>query len=122
MRSAVLLGAGCSYGTLLQRPAVCPPLASGFGPTLSSRVPIWATEYPELSKIAVHLHKTLADVGLEELWTCIDYHAKFLDAFGRSWDQNVSPELKKALLVLYGRLCDAEADKLRSQALLPWRA
>jgi hypothetical protein len=27
----------------------------------------------------------LPQVGLEDIWTCIDYHAKFPKAFGRDW-------------------------------------
>jgi len=67
-----------------------------------------------LAKVAAHLGTSLPEVGLEEVWTCIDYHAKFPGAFTISWEPAgaVVRELKSALLRLYGRTCDNEAEKL----------
>ncbi len=78
------------------------------------RVADWETTYPELAKVATHLKTCLSRVGLEDLWTCVDYHAKFPGAFIIDWDPRgpVVAELKSALLRLYGRTCDAAANQL----------
>jgi hypothetical protein len=111
MSSAFLLGAGSTFGTFQGRP-LCPPIARDFGRVLTDRAPNWAAEYPELVKVATHLGKTLPDVGLEELWTCIDYHVKFRESIDVHWDHKVVPQLKASLLRLYGRACDSEAENL----------
>jgi hypothetical protein len=107
------LGAGCSYGTLSSQPAF-PPLAGHFGSELEKRIPTWRDRYPELSKVATHLGEPLSKLGLEEIWTCIDYHAKFPGAFAIEWEPRgaVVRELKACLLTLYGRTCDEAADAL----------
>jgi hypothetical protein len=113
VRSAFFLGAGCSYGTLKDRRHF-PPLARDFGSELTKRTPDWLDKYPNLSKVAEHLGVTLPKVSLEELWTCIDYHAKFYEAFNIGWDSvQVVLQLKRSLLRMYGRSCDDDAAKLR---------
>lgn len=113
MRTAFFLGAGCSYGTLEHRENRFPPIGRDFGPEITKRVADWPIQYPELAKVAEHLRKPLPEAGLEQIWTCIDYHAKFSGAFEIGWDSTpVVRELKSALLVLYGPTCDDEADKL----------
>jgi hypothetical protein len=113
VRTAFILGAGCSYGTLRLCKCSFPPLARDFGSELKKRCN-WETEYPELARVAEHLGTTLPEVGLEDIWTCIDYHAKFPQAFNTEWGQsgNVVLELKSALLRLYGQTCDAVASRL----------
>lgn len=113
MRSAFFTGAGCSYATLKDRHLAFPPLARDFGSEFTSRVAGWLDTYPELAKVAKHLGTPLQKVGLEEIWTCIDYHAKFDGAFKINWNRGqVVRELKSALLVLYGGKCDKEAANL----------
>jgi hypothetical protein len=71
-------------------------------------------EYPTLAQVARHRAKTLSEIGLEELWTCIDYHAKFQAAFRTTWEPRgkVIRELKSALLLVYGSVCAAVAAQL----------
>ena len=49
----------------------------------------------------------LADAGLEQIWTCIDYHVKFRGTFTVHWSFRPDvTQLKSALLDLYGKRCD----------------
>jgi hypothetical protein len=104
-----LLGAGCSYGTLEKHP-LCPPLAKGFGRCLVERAT--REKYSSLAKVACHLRRDLSELGLEEIWSCIDYYAKFgekRDGFlpEPDWSlKEVVCELKRAILLLYGHGCD----------------
>jgi len=113
---AIFVGAGCSYGTLGGHPA-CPPLARYFGRFLAKDT---LFRYPELTKVACHLGKQLCEIGMEELWSCIDYHAKFGPGRGgclnSSWDNgHAVVELKAhALLQAFGRACDQAASDIRS--------
>ena len=113
MRSAFFVGAGCSYGTLANHDFF-PPLARQFGGQLAQRVSGWRRKYPELAKVARHLQISLPEAGLEDIWTCIDYHAKFRGTFPTNWSlKRTVPELKRALLQLYGSTCDDAARTLR---------
>ena len=107
---ALFVGAGASWGTLGN---AGPPVAAGFGSALSS-VPVWDQRYPELASVAQHLGRPLDELGLEEIWTSIDYYAKLHRAFRSTpWcRRRVGSDLKKALLRLYGGTCDAAADGL----------
>jgi len=105
-----LIGSGCSYGTLSFRPG-CAPLAKMFGQHLSP------TGYPELAKVAKHLGRDLSDLGMEDLWSCIDYYAKFAGSDGflpdPRWHRQLAVvELKKALLFLYGSRCEEAARRI----------
>lgn len=99
-----IAGSGCSAGTLGGN-AGCPPVAKNFVKVLEAR---GMTDYPELSNVIKHLRRTHENVGLEELWTCIDLHAKFPGAFPISWTPRgpVIAELKSALVQMYGGHCD----------------
>ena len=112
MSTVFIAGAGCSRGTLDGHECLRPPIAKDFVTDLKSRVPEWAVEYPEISKVVEYLKKTTQHIGLEELWTCIDLHAKFPEAFPIPWTPRgqVVWELKRLLVRLYGRTCDALAD------------
>ena len=114
MTTVFIAGAGCSRGTLDRDECLRPPIAKDFVTDLKSRVSEWAQEYPEINTVVAHLQKTLLHVGLEELWTCIDLHAKFPAAFPISWAPRgrVVPELKSALVRMYGRSCDDLARKI----------
>jgi hypothetical protein len=111
-----IAGAGCSRGTLDGNECLRPPTAKDFVTDLKSRVPEWAGEYPEISKVVKHLERTPQHVGLEELWTCIDLHAKFPEAFPVLWEPRgpVVRELKSLLVRMYGSSCDELADKVSS--------
>ena len=109
---AFLLGAGCTFGTLCNQ-STYPPLAKDFGRCL---IP---GNYPNLSKVARHLRCELSQLGLERLWSCVDYYAKFAQRRGGflpnpdwSHDDTVC-ELKRAVLSLYGRRCDEAAKGVR---------
>jgi len=109
-----IAGAGFSYGTL-QGHHAHPPIARDFLQELCRRSPSWEIEFPNLKLVADYLAGT--HVGLEEIWTCIDFHAKFPFAFPIPWIKPRGPvvgELKSALLRLYGRNCDALAERLAS--------
>ena len=62
-----IAGAGCSRDTLDGNECLRPPTAKDFVTDLNSRVPEWAGEYPEISKVVKHLERTPQYVGLEEL-------------------------------------------------------
>jgi hypothetical protein len=115
---AFLFGAGSSFGTLKDQDA-CPPLAKDFGPALSKQEG-FAENYKNLSAAAPQVDRNLSEIGLDELWTCIDYYAKLsgIDAncaLGPrpDWLDPAVDELKTmALLWLYGQRCDLAADAL----------
>ncbi len=106
MPTLFIAGAGCSLGTLQGIRGICPPVAAKFVSELENRG--WANTYPELAKVIKHARKAHPHVGLEELWTCIDLHAKFPGTFPISWEPRgpVVCELKSAVVRMYGSSCD----------------
>jgi len=108
MSTAFIIGAGCSAGTL--GPDQC-PVAGSFGAILENRG--LGETYPQLGKVAEHLQVPLSKVGLEQIWTCIDYHVKFKGVFSINWSlENAVVELKTALLEIYGNPCNIAATGL----------
>lgn len=109
---AFLLGAGASRGTF-QSSATPVPVAAEFGKVLHSINRSWRKKYPALFKVVSHLKLPLANWSLEPVWSCMDYYAKLEQAIPRrrGW-KHESPQLKKALLDVYGRRCDQAADRL----------
>ncbi len=102
-------------GTLAHSDAQ-PPLARNFGQFLSKQ-PGFLKKYPNLARAAHHAGRELSKIGLDDLWTCLDYYAKLSGVDGalpdRDWLWPAVKELKgQALLWLYGRRCDAAADSL----------
>ena len=89
------------------------PVAVEFGKALQAVNPEWRDNYPALSEIVNHLGLSPNDWSLEPIWTCMDYYAKLEKAIPnlRNWSGE-SPEMKKALLEVYGRRCDDVADQL----------
>jgi len=81
---AFIFGAGSSFGTLGKHHA-CPPLAKDFGASLSKQNN-FPNRYPNLSLAANHVGTTLAKIGLEEIWTCLDYYKKF------RWPPGLGPQ------------------------------
>lgn len=119
MRIAYFVGAGCSFGTLKEDEGRYPPIASQFGPQLAARIgEDLERDYPTLVQVASHFGSPLQKIGLEDLWTCIDYHAKFPATFRIRWEPRgrVVRELKKALLRLYGSACTEVAEQLSLDA------
>jgi hypothetical protein len=114
MSTTYILGAGCSYGTLKDCESP-PPVSRDFGRELTKRSG-WEREYPELCEVAKHLGTTLDKIGLEDLWTCLDFHAKFRnkEVLPTTWATRgqTDREFKSALLRLYGRPCDDAAERL----------
>jgi hypothetical protein len=111
MGTLFIVGSGCSRGTLGGN-ADCPPVAQDFVKELEARAR-WMSDYPELSKVIAHLRRTHDNVGLEELWTCIDLHTKFPEVFPISWKpRGVITELKSALVRMYGRHCDQLSERI----------
>ena len=113
---AFLLGAGSSYGTLEHCDAR-PPLAKCFGRRLSEQGD-FSGKYPNLAVVVHHIGRPLEQIGLEDLWTCLDYYAKLSGdngALGKTpgWLWPAVKELKgQALLHLFGRRCDIAAEAL----------
>jgi hypothetical protein len=91
MATVFIAGAGCSVGTLKRKKQLRPPIAKDFVRDPKNRVKDWRTEFPEITEVINHLDKTPHRVGLEELWTCVDLHAKFPDAFPVSWTSRAMP-------------------------------
>lgn len=104
---AFFFGAGSSCGT------VDAPVAARFGYTLNLIDGNWQANYPALLQVVQHLDLPLDNWGLEPVWSCIDYYAKLGGAIGAapSWTDE-SPQLKKALLKVYGQRCDQQAEQL----------
>jgi len=108
--NAYILGAGSTRGTLANL-SFPPPTAAGFGATIS-RISGWRTEFPALEQVAEYLERPLAGLGLEAIWSCFDYYAKFERSLPPKPWEDESRTLKRALLRLYGRQCDSAAESL----------
>ena len=106
------IGAGASKGTFHSTDTLV-PVAADFGKALQAIDPRWSIHYPALLEIVNHLGLSPNDWSLEPVWTCMDYYAKLEKAIPnlRNWSGE-SPEMKKALLEVYGRRCDDVADQL----------
>lgn len=108
------IGAGATAGTLPLGPnkQQTAPVAARFGETLAG-MPRWEQDFPALNKVVQHLGIPVRRVDLETLWACMDYYAKLAPALPSPapW-RGESPELKKLLLRLYGKNCDAAAEVL----------
>ncbi|WP_298438809.1 hypothetical protein [Geobacter sp.] len=115
--NAYILGAGSTRGTL-EKYYHCspPPVAAEFGAAIA-KLAEWQTEFPALKKVAEHTGKDLDDLGLVEIWSCLDYYAKLQKALPlqKPWD-NESRTIKKALLRVYGKICD----KVAADSSLEW--
>ena len=109
---AFFIGAGASKGTF-HSTGTPVPVAAEFGKALQDIDPQWPFHYPALFKIVEHLGLGLDEWGLEPVWTCMDYYAKLREAIPQSspWCDE-SPQMKKALLEVYGKRCDDAAEKL----------
>lgn len=114
MPTLYIAGAGCSLGTLDHSNDIRPPVAAEFVKELERRK--WIDDYRELAKTIQHLRKTHRHVGLEELWTCIDLHAKFESAFPIAWSPRgpVVSELKSAIVRMYGSCCEQFSKSIAS--------
>jgi hypothetical protein len=105
---AFFFGAGCSFGTLGSHA----PAAAQFVSELGK----YADKFPKLMQIVEHLKQARQDITLVSLWTCIDYYDKLCGALDRPspWGKRgeAVPEMKQALLEIYGQRCDGMADGL----------
>lgn len=101
-----LFGAGASAGSAPQI-----PVARGFGAILNRRGGLKA--FPAISKAVDHLGLPRNDFSLDAVWTYLDFYAKLQDALPapKPW-RNESPDIKKAVLRVYGKRCDRLADRL----------
>jgi len=115
---AFLLGAGASRGTV---GTFRVPVAAEFGETLAALDPCWNDHYPALALVVEHLGLSLdpAKWSLEPVWSCIDYYAKLQASLPlpKPW-RDESPQIKKALLAVYGQRCDDEADRTADDSTL----
>jgi hypothetical protein len=116
MKKAVLLGAGASRGAL---GSLRVPVASEFGQSLAEVCPGWKKEYPALLRAVEHLGLDPDSWPLEPVWSCIDWYAKLQPALPRPkpWEDE-SPQIKKALLAVYGARCDDAADHVRDDSTI----
>ena len=106
------IGAGASKGTF-HSSGTFVPVAAEFGKALQEIDPLWRDNYPALFTIVEHLGLPPDNWDLERVWTCMDYYAKLREAIPQRlpW-RGESPQMKKALLRVYGQRCDAAADRL----------
>lgn len=110
--NAFFIGAGASCGTF-QDSNTPVPVAAQFGRVLEEIDPNWTQRYPDIFKLVSHLGLPKDNWGLEPVWSCMDYYAKFKQFIPKKRDwSNESPQLKKALLHMYGRRCDDAAEQL----------
>jgi hypothetical protein len=81
---------------------------------LEATCPSWKREYPGLAEVIDHLGKHIDELGLVEIWTCIDYWAKLgpIVPLEPHWNPRATWDLKRALLLLYGSRCDKAASEL----------
>jgi hypothetical protein len=110
---ALFLGAGATAGTLKDTSGY-PPVAKQFGRALNEAAPDWMHGHLGLREVITHLGPTIENLGLEEIWTCIDYHAKLGVVLPHwpQWGPQAAIDLKRTLLLLYGRRCDKLANEL----------
>ncbi|MBL8292347.1 MAG: hypothetical protein JNN08_10955 [Bryobacterales bacterium] len=105
-----IFGAGSTRGTLNDSA----PVSREFGAKLDP------DSYPNLAKAARYLspkEPCLNKQGLEELWSFVDYYAKFCVRRGgflehNDWLEPAIGELKRAILAIYGKGCEAAAAKI----------
>src|SRR6266446_3067376 len=104
--------AGASRGSFPSN-GVPVPVATEFGKVLQAIDSAWTQKYPNLSRVVSHLRLPPDHWSLEEVWSCMDYYAKLQEAIPmrRAWSE-ASPEMKKALLQVYGKRCDDLAEQL----------
>ncbi len=103
---AFLFGAGATCGTLGA------PISAHFGRELNKIDHNWQQNYPAIVAVVKHLGLPPDKWGLEEVWSCIDFTAKLHQAIpGAQPDLDESPQLKKALLKVYGKRLDELADR-----------
>ncbi len=116
MRKAVLLGAGASRGSL---DGFCIPVAVEFGKGLAEICPGWKQAYPALLRVVEHLSLNPDSWPLEPVWSCIDWYAKLQPALpaAKPWEAE-SPQMKKALLAVYGARCDDAANLVRDDSTI----
>jgi hypothetical protein len=100
-----LFGAGASAGTF---PRI--PVAKDFGAILHCRDGLKA--FSAIKKAVRHLKLSENDFSLEDVWTAFDFYAKLHEALPHKPWNNESPEIKKAVLRIYGKRCDRLADRL----------
>jgi hypothetical protein len=113
--TAYFIGAGASSGTF-RRARNCPPVGAEFGASLMLSAEHWQRTYPGLHRVVRHIGLPLEDIGLERIWTCIDYYAKLRSALplSPSWSRSsrATHDLKRALLRLYGSRCEELVERL----------
>ena len=105
-----LFGAGATAGTIPKKV----PIAKGFGAILNKRGGLKA--FPAIKKAVRHLkpsERDLSEFSLEDVWTTFDFYAKLQGALPvkKPWD-NESPDIKRAILRVYGKRCDRLAKGL----------
>ena len=74
-------------------------------------MPGWQREFPVLAAVVRHLGAPLPSLDLEQVWTCIEYHAKLggLLPSDPQWGPEATRDLKRVLLRFYGAECDSLA-------------
>lgn len=113
----VILGAGSSRGSFPEDFIV--PTSNEFGKVLQGIDNCWKDRYPAILKVVDHLGLDAANWPLERVWTCIDLYAKLDPALPKYQPWNgESPQLKKALLSVYGKRCDSAAEKVSEESTL----
>jgi len=113
----VILGAGSSRGSFPEDFIV--PTSKEFGKVLQDVDNCWKDQHPAILMVVEHLNLDAADWALEPVWTCIDLYAKLAPALPKCKPWNgESPQLKKALLSVYGQRCDDAAANVSEESTL----
>ena len=108
---AIILGTGATIGTIGAEAGVV-----GFVRRLAAVRSNWRAEYPLLAEAIDDCGGDANDVGLDQIWTRLDYYSKFSKIFGTVYSGDVSTQLHKAILDAYafaediGRICSAPSE------------
>lgn len=103
----VILGTGSTAGTFGAAAGVV-----GFVRRLAQVRPDWRAKYPWLARVIDDCEGAPEDVALDQLWTRLDYYAKFRKVLGACYPGDASTELHRAILDAYGFA--EEIDRIRN--------
>jgi hypothetical protein len=114
--NAYIFGAGASRGSVEHTTV---PVAAEFGRVLGEICSDWRSDYPSLAAVVGHLGLAADGWSLEPVWTALDWYSKLQPALPlpKPWT-NEAPEIKKALLSVYGSRCDDAAACVRDDSTL----
>jgi len=107
----VVLGTGATSGTLQTDGGV-----DGFVKRLKAAQPNWEQDYKELARVVDDCEKKPEQLGLDRIWTRIDYYSKFKLIFGSDYGSKAAIQIRKAVADAYSfkneidQLCATDTD------------